>query len=238
MSSTRERLHERLARFSRTEIDPLTETTLRDRIQQSGTGTSDAALRHFIMRAESAGSVVRRCSEIGELPAVLAPFLVTAERIILADHPLLVELRLEEGLRRLDLRPGVFCVTDEELQPEHPGWKREYASAAMGIDVAITGIAESGAVLIASSERESRAVSLLPEVHVTLLSERAILSSLTEAADLLRTLSEKGKASALTFVGGPSKTADIEKVLITGVHGPRIFLIVLLPDAAFDSVPS
>jgi L-lactate dehydrogenase complex protein LldG len=66
--------------------------------------------------------------------------------------------------------------------------------------------------------------------HVVLLSTNNILGSLVQAASLLRAHASSAGSSAVTLVGGPSKTADIEKVLVTGVHGPRAFTIVVVDD--------
>ena len=69
-----------------------------------------------------------------------------------------------------------------------------------------------------------RLLSVLPASHLVLLSERDILMNGKELFDRLR-LGEEG--SALTLVTGPSRTADIEKTLVVGVHGPKKLFVML-----------
>jgi L-lactate dehydrogenase complex protein LldG len=93
-----------------------------------------------------------------------------------------------------------------------------------GVSEALYGLADTGSVVLAASPEESRANSLLPDVHVTLLREDRILPGLDElfaalGADL---------PSALAIVTGPSRSADIEQKLAVGVHGPREVHIVLI----------
>ena len=91
-----------------------------------------------------------------------------------------------------------------------------------GVSTAIYGLADTGSVVLSSSE-EPRAQSLLPDVHVTLLREDLILPGLDELfAALGRSL-----PSALAIVTGPSRSADIEQQLVVGVHGPGEVHVVL-----------
>ena len=93
-----------------------------------------------------------------------------------------------------------------------------------GVSTAIYGLADTGSVVLSSSE-ESRAQSLLPDVHITLLREDLILPGLVELFAVLG----DDLPSALAIVTGPSRSADIEQKLAVGVHGPREVHVVLLP---------
>lgn len=90
---------------------------------------------------------------------------------------------------------------------------------------ALYGLADTGGVVLAASPREPRARSLLPERHVTVLREDRILPGL---ADLFAALGGE-LPSALAIVSGPSRSADIEQRLTTGVHGPREEHVLLRP---------
>ena len=85
-----------------------------------------------------------------------------------------------------------------------------------GVSRALYGLADTGSVVLAASDEESRANSLLPDVHVTLLDENRILPGIEELFEAV------GEAlpSALAIVTGPSRSADIEQMLAVGVHGP------------------
>ena len=94
-----------------------------------------------------------------------------------------------------------------------------------GVSEALYGLADTGSVVLAASPEEPRARSLLPPVHVSLLSEERILPGLEELfAALAGSL-----PSALAIVTGPSRSADIEQRLVVGVHGPGEVHVVLLP---------
>jgi L-lactate utilization protein LutC len=99
-----------------------------------------------------------------------------------------------------------------------------------GVSQAIYGLADTGSVVLASSPDESRAASLLPDVHVTLLGEDRILPGLEELFAAL------GAAlpSALAIVTGPSRSADIEQMLTVGVHGPGEVHVVITPAPSGD----
>jgi L-lactate dehydrogenase complex protein LldG len=85
------------------------------------------------------------------------------------------------------------------------------------------GIASTGSVVLASSADEPRSRHLLPDVHVSLLREDAIVPDL---ASLFAAFAGR-LPSALAIVTGPSRSADIEQKLVVGVHGPGEVHVVL-----------
>jgi len=86
------------------------------------------------------------------------------------------------------------------------------------------GVAETGTIVHAVRPGVGRLLSVLPASHLALLAERDILMNGKELFDHLR-LGEDG--SALTLVTGPSRTADIEKTLVIGAHGPKKLFVIL-----------
>ena len=84
-------------------------------------------------------------------------------------------------------------------------------------------LADTGSVVLAASPEEPRAASLLPDVHVTLVSEDVILAGLEE---LFAAVGDD-LPSSLAIVTGPSRSADIEQKLTVGVHGPGEVHVVL-----------
>jgi L-lactate utilization protein LutC len=94
-----------------------------------------------------------------------------------------------------------------------------------GVSRAAYGLADTGSVVLAASRDEPRSASLLPEVHLTLLSEDRILPGI---AELFAALGED-LPSAVAIVTGPSRSMDIEQRLSIGVHGPGEVHVVLVP---------
>lgn len=191
-------------------------------------GSGAVVIEHFIDRAREAGTTVQRCATFAEARDWLTSRVGEGRRCVLAHDRLLVDMRLDASLSGRGNE--VLHVQDEALAPWNPNARREYAAADVGVTVALAGLADSGAIIISSSESESRSVSLLPSEHVALLPAGRILPSLLQAAPLLRDLASPGGTSAVTLVGGPSKTADIEKVLVTGVHGPAVLTIIVVDE--------
>ena len=100
-------------------------------------------------------------------------------------------------------------------------------------DVGITGvdyaIAETGTCVIVPTTGASRLVSLLPPVHVALVERGQVVASLDELFTMRRHDFLNGDlGSYMNLITGPSRTADIEYKLVTGVHGPGEVHMVLI----------
>ena len=102
-----------------------------------------------------------------------------------------------------------------------------------GIDVAFTfadiGIAETATCAVASGSEEVRVATMVCEIHVVALQKSAILPHLDDAAEYLNRCFSSGPAYT-AFISGPSRTADIERTLAIGVHGPLELHVVLLEE--------
>lgn len=100
------------------------------------------------------------------------------------------------------------------------------ATAEFGITSADYALAETGSLVMLSSVEEARMVSLLPPVHIAVVDKSKLLSGLDE---LFTTLPEPAeRTSSMVLITGPSRTADIEQILIRGVHGPGEMHVVLV----------
>ena len=104
--------------------------------------------------------------------------------------------------------------------------KAACAEIPVGITSAPYALAATGTLVMLSSDEEQRLVSLLPPAHIAVIPASRILVNLDELfvsvpmpADL---------TSALVFITGPSRTADIEQILVRGVHGPGEVHVVIV----------
>ncbi len=95
----------------------------------------------------------------------------------------------------------------------------------VGITSAQAAIAETGTLVLDSSHERHRLVSLVPPVHIAIVDASRIVETLGEALALLRR--DKEISHAVTFVTGPSRTADIELTLAIGVHGPQELYVII-----------
>jgi L-lactate dehydrogenase complex protein LldG len=102
-------------------------------------------------------------------------------------------------------------------------WPTRRADA--GISVAKLGVAESGSALLHSTS-EDRRVELCVDVHLVLLERSTLVPTLDGAFRALREIAARAPAYA-SLVSGPSRSADIERQLTIGVHGPRELHLIL-----------
>lgn len=174
----------------------------------------------FCEAAAQAGAEVRR--EVGreELPGLLAG---------LAQGPVLLpafaggeKLQLTAGLRR----QGIDLVDSD--------FRRRAAEVDLGITGANFAIADTGTLVLESTPEPIRLASMLPERHAVILDPRKILPDMAAATGVLRRFCEKLPRHYLAYVTGPSRTADIERVLTIGVHGPKALFILLVEGISDD----
>ena len=94
----------------------------------------------------------------------------------------------------------------------------------VGVSTAQAAIAETGTLILDSACERHRLVSLVPPVHIAIINASAIVATL---ADALTRLQKKEISPAITFITGPSRTADIELTLAIGVHGPQELYVIV-----------
>jgi len=100
------------------------------------------------------------------------------------------------------------------------------ASEPFGITSADYALADTGTLVMIASPSEQRLVSLLPPVHIAVVPCSRLLGSLEE---LLITVPKPADlTSSMVLITGPSRTADIEQILVRGVHGPGEIHVVLV----------
>jgi len=139
---------------------------------------------------------------------------VTGCWAVWANDALMGEEERREILRRA---PGVRFEVSRETA----------AQSLVGISQMDWGVAQTGTLLSNASAVDSRLVSTLPPIHVALLSVSRIVFDMATA--LARV--DVRRCAYVAAITGPSRTADIERVLTIGVHGPRRLLIVLIQDS-------
>lgn len=132
---------------------------------------------------------------------------------------------------------AVFCL-DEKLQQALQG-KVDYKSSPEDFDALQVGvtpceflIAHLGSVMVSSGKASGRRLHVFPETHLIVAHSGQLVRYLDEALSLLPAKYPDRLPSMITNITGPSRTADIEKTLVKGMHGPRK-LFVFLCDEPF-----
>lgn len=82
-------------------------------------------------------------------------------------------------------------------------------------------VAQTGSIVVSTLSAGGRALSVLPPTHLAIARRDQIVPDLVSAMALLRKRYDKRWPSALSVITGPSRTADIEKILVLGAHGPK-----------------
>jgi len=109
-----------------------------------------------------------------------------------------------------------------------PPSTQDLFSIEVGITRAQAGIAETGTLVLDSSMEQNRLISLVPPVHIAILDASRIYATLGETLAMLQ--NENEPSPAITFITGPSRTADIELTLTVGVHGPKELHVIVVQD--------
>ena len=88
-------------------------------------------------------------------------------------------------------------------------------------------IARTGSVIVSSSSESGRQMNVFPPVHIILAHVSQLIDFPEEAFSEIQNKYAEGLPSTISTITGPSRTADIEKTLVLGAHGPKEFLVFL-----------
>jgi L-lactate dehydrogenase complex protein LldG len=167
-------------------------------------------LEEFRAKAEPLGVAVHRATSEVDAASFVAKW--AAE---LGVQSVVVAHELET-----DAPSFVQQLSSVGIQPIPAGAPDIMRDAPLGASLARLAIAETGSTLLSEPSLEDRAVGLLTLAQVIVCPTRLLVASLDDAAVELRRLALAPGASFSTLVTGPSRTADIERVLTVGVQGP------------------
>ena len=167
----------------------------------------DDLIGSFVRNAEAVGAVVHRVSDLDGAGEAIEQIVDDegATHIVASSAPL---------ARRLGARVDAAPYT-----------RVDGAAADIGITEPVAAIASTGTLVQRSDDEGGRGASLLPRVHVALVTADRIVAS---SAEVLRTLPDRPLPANVALVTGPSRTGDIEMILTMGVHGPLRVHIVLI----------
>ncbi len=149
------------------------------------------------------------------------------KRVAAWDHPLIASLDLEVALTGLNVPvfPTGLAETDRE------GVRDAVKAAYIGVTSAEWCVASTATLACRNHLGMPRSVSLVPSIHVAVIRAGQVVADFHELYALLDAELDgegRGLTDAMTFITGPSKTADIEATLVHGAHGPReLYLIVI-----------
>ena len=143
----------------------------------------------------------------------------------------------------------IFCLNQQELAFQlnslirKQGWKRVYCrednlmnfldplstealtNDLATCDISITGcevlVARTGTIVMSTAQSSGRTVSIYAPIHICIAYSKQLVYDIRDALQLIRARYSDQLPSLISFATGPSRTADIEKTLVVGVHGPK-----------------
>jgi len=151
-------------------------------------------------------------------------------------HPLIDKLDLKNALAKQDIPVYFIEMNDGEDSMSHDSLpRRSMRERVIGSYIGVTSadfcIAESATMVMKTRPGQARSVSLVPSIHIAVIRMEQIIASLKELYTILKWDAKEraeGLTNCMTFISGPSKTADIEATMVHGAHGPReVFLYVI-----------
>ncbi|MBV5319332.1 MAG: LUD domain-containing protein, partial [Desulfobulbaceae bacterium] len=205
------------------------EATLRTIASRSREDQLDL-LRQLHDNAGVLGLKIHTCAALTAAAACIAAiaresapeFSVTRE-IVCHDHPLLQALQLEHLLAG-EITVHLTRQGDSEI-------RQHTQDSYIGVTAPAWGIAESATLVQLTRPGQPRSTSLVPSIHIAVLSLSRLVATLAEAYALIR---REPKVDSLVFISGPSKTADIEACMVLGAHGPRAMHLIVVTEASAD----
>jgi L-lactate dehydrogenase complex protein LldG len=120
----------------------------------------------------------------------------------------------------------------EFLSTSSPYDIRELEKCDVGISGCDALVAQTASVLVTNQSAGGRALSVLPPHHVVLATADQMVTTMADGFGILRAKHAENWPSFITFITGPSRTADIERVLVLGAHGPKKLTVILIDDKA------
>jgi len=153
-----------------------------------------------------------------------------AKKVAISQHEICKRLEVAKGL---EARLPEVNILVEDIESENSFNRTALRNSMAQVQLSITGaeylIAETGTIVMLAGAQASRQISLLPSIHIVLATPQQIFPNMAELfLEIQREHGTKLPGSALTCITGPSRTADIEKVLIKGVHGPMRLILLMV----------
>jgi L-lactate dehydrogenase complex protein LldG len=132
--------------------------------------------------------------------------------------------------------PVMYCY-DEQLQAllkqggiPYESDPDKFTEMKLGITRCESLIARLGTIVVSSHVSPGRRMTVFPEIHIVVGYSSQLVPDLKDALKQLRTKYEDNFPSVISLVTGPSRTADIEKTLVLGAHGPKELYLFLIED--------
>ncbi len=169
-------------------------------------------VRRFVNRAVTAGTEIIQCSSLQEVPKEIIDWLAknNISQLKCSNSKIIKDL-VWPITSNINLKTGAACVSDKA-----------------SLTSAVFGIAETGTLMIISSEETPTLQAFLPDFHLVILKRSQIVGPYEEAWKKIKQDFPTTLPRNVNLITGPSRSADIEQTLLMGAHGPKKLMIYLI----------
>jgi L-lactate dehydrogenase complex protein LldG len=175
-------------------------------------------------------------SAIADLIDLKQPEWGDLKSVVAWKHPLINALNLGDALaaRKVPVYitdPGDSKAGDISAEKTRADIRKQVIDAYIGITSADFCMADTASLVMRTRPGQARAASLVPSIHVAVIYLYQIILDLKELYTLLHwepEVQKEGLTNCMTFISGPSKTADVEATMVHGAHGPREVYIYVI----------
>lgn len=191
--------------------------------------TQQALVELFAERARAVAALVSLARNVDEAAQLIASpgAPTTTGRCTATSQALSRYPELRDALRGL----GVDLRLAEELDAnaEGPSGTAARMAGDIGVVLGRAGVAETGSFLSVEETLPARLLGMLSDTVYALIPASSIVPTLDEMGRTLSRLSSEG-TRYISLITGPSRTADIERVLTIGVQGPKVLHVILVSE--------
>jgi len=141
-------------------------------------------------------------------------------------------LKINDFLKSKDLSI-IFCRDSNIIKQlgkagiSYTNNPRDFENMQVGITSCEFLVARTGSVIVSSAGESGRQMNVFPPIHIVIAKASQLIDFLTDALVAVQNKYGNQLPSTLSTITGPSRTADIEKTLVLGAHGPKEFIVFL-----------
>jgi L-lactate dehydrogenase complex protein LldG len=149
--------------------------------------------------------------------------------VVTWKHPLIESLNLPDALADQNVPVYITELKESDAdetfrEKERERLRKHVVDSYIGVTSADFCMAETASLVMRTRPGQARSVSLVPSIHIAVIHLDQIIADLKELYALIQWDPEgsgEGLTNCMTFISGPSKTADVEATMVHGAHGPR-----------------
>ena len=179
----------------------------------------------LLNNAKSSGWQTKKLSNITECSNYINNIIINekAKSVVTSNHKFILDLHLN------DENVKINAIDKKTNSKDKNNLRNLIINADIGISNVDYAIADTGTCVLISKRELSRLVSLLPPIYIAIVNKKQILANLENLFTLQKhKYLQEDLTSSISLISGPSRSADIQSELITGVHGPGKVHMILI----------